>query len=41
MALYGVTATSTGTLYAVGESDISTLVEQNTSGTWKIVPSGN
>ncbi len=40
-ALYGVTATSTGTLYAVGESDISTLVEQNTSGTWKIVPSGN
>jgi hypothetical protein len=40
-ALYGVTATSTGTLYAVGESDISTLVEQNTSGSWKIVPSDN
>ena len=39
--LYGVTATSTGTLYAVGEGGISTLVEENTSGTWKIVPSDN
>jgi hypothetical protein len=40
-ALYGVTATSAGTLYAVGQSDISTLVEQDVSGTWKIVPSDN
>jgi hypothetical protein len=40
-ALYGLTATSTGTLQAVGEGGISTLVEGNTSGTWKIVPSDN
>ena len=40
-ALFGVTATSSGGLYAVGESDISTLVEVSTSGKWKIVPSDN
>jgi hypothetical protein len=40
-ALYGVTATSTGALYAVGESGINTLAEENTTGTWKIVPSDN
>lgn len=40
-ALYGVTATSAGALYAVGEGGIDTLVEQNTSGTWKIIPSDN
>lgn len=40
-ALYGVTTTSGGNVYAVGETDISTLVEEQFSGTWSVVPSGN
>ncbi len=39
-ALNGVAVVS-GRVYAVGQSDISTLAEQHVSGRWKIIRSGN
>jgi hypothetical protein len=39
-ALYGVTIVS-AKVYAVGQSDISTLAEQRVSGRWKVIRSGN
>jgi hypothetical protein len=39
--LHGLAVDARGVLYAVGDTNISSLVERNTGAGWKVVPSSN